>query len=277
MADDFSRMATNLFMAVAQQIEEVVVTASLKGLANQMKNSGARLNKQQEAFIANVAHIPAGIRQQLNYDVGRAAQLSVQQAYTHRRHRKNTPPYRTSPNDPRNFRYAGGLLLRALQSKDFFTATPDRLLWGNINRLDAEAKQWRRLNFGAGAAGEESEGPQRFPMRWGTFVGEAIGIPDQVSPAFRIPKGWWLDGAFYPMGEAPPGRHGRPRAARMTAGIAASHFMDAGVRRIAEEYPKAASTMMERIYRNRPLAQKIEAKSNVAVPMPSGVQRFGRR
>lgn len=283
----FSRVVTKMLTATAVQMGNSVATVSLAGLAKQMRESGARLNRQQQFIVdaVSVKAIPANLRQQLHQDVGRAAQLSVQQAYTHRRHRRNTPPYRTSPRDPRNFRYAGGLLLRALQAPDFFEATPNVLRWGNTARLNQEAKQWRRLNFGAGGAAGES--PRQFPMQWGNFVGAAIGLEPDPRPPFRIPTGYWVSGGsrasgitagaeFYPRGEQPPGRLGRPSKARMTAGIAASNFLDAGVRRIAEEYPKAMSTMVGRLWSDRPTRTRIHTRHQLTVPMPSGVQRFGR-
>jgi hypothetical protein len=176
-----------------------------------------------------------------------------------------------------------------LQASDFFEATPSVLYWGNVARLNQEAAQWKRINFGAGA--RAGTPPGRFAMQWGDFLGGALGIDPDPQPAFRLPKGYWFQpgggsrisggarvaGAeFYPQGEQPPGRWGRPGRARMTAGIAASNFLDAGVRRIAEEYPRAVSTMMGRLYRNRPAAERIRVRTGVTIPMPSGVQRFGR-
>lgn len=276
----------------SRQMIDSLITGSLKGFARSLQESRARLNKQQQFIIdaVRVDAIPPGIRQQMHYDVGRAAQLSVQQGYTHRRYRRGSTNYRTAPREDRNFRYAGGLLLRALQAPDFFVATPDTLRWGNINRLDQEAKQWRRLNFGAGGAAGET--PRQFQMHWGTFVGAAIGLEPDPRPAFRIPPGYWFTegagervrrgvrvphGEFYPVGEQPAGRWGRPNKVRMTRGIAASNFLDAGVRRIAEEYPRAISTMITRLGQDKGRAQAIKLKHTITVPLSSGVQRFAPR
>lgn len=283
----YSRIDTRQLTTAYVQMGASLGTFSLKGLANSLRDAGVRLNKQQQAFIAQVGVIPGPMRRQLHEDVGAAAQRSVVAAYAGRRYRRGTAPYRTTARDKRNRRFAGGLLLRALQAPDFYVATENVLYWGNISRLSQEAAQWKRLNFGAGRGANAA--PARFAMQWGEFVGEAIGMEPDPQPAFRIPKGFWLtagggarargrtDGAeFYPVGEQPPGRWGRPSPARMTGGIAGSNFMDAGFRRIATEYPRAVSTMMTRIYRNKPLAQKLEIRTNVRVPMPSGVQHLPR-
>jgi hypothetical protein len=287
----WSRIVTEHLTAASVAMIEQIASYSMKGIARQMAEANIRLNRQQQAFADAVRldAIPAAIRQQMHYEVGSAAQRSVVAAYTHRRNRRGSTPYRTAAKDPRNQRYAGGMLLRALQASDFFEATPSVLRWGNITRLNQEASQWKRLNFGAGSSAGDV--PGRFPMVWGDFISEAIGLTPDPQRAFRIPTGYWFQSGpgarisggareagaeFYPVGEQPPGRWGRPNRARMTAGIAASNFMDAGVRRIAEEYPRAASAMMARVYRNRPLAERIKVRTNVNIPMPSGVQRFGR-
>ncbi len=67
-----------------------------------------------------------------------------------------------------------------------------------------------------------------------------LGLAPDARPAFRIPKGYWINGNdFYPRGEAPRGstKGARRQRAGLTAGIVASNFLDAGVRRIADEFP----------------------------------------
>lgn len=186
-------------------------------------------------------------------EVGRAAQRSVVQAFTHRKNRRSgVPPYRITPNLAKNKRYAGGALLRALQAPDFFRATPRGLDFINAGRLDQEARHWRRLNFGAGAVAGDP--PQKFQVVSGSgLVIAAMGLEPDPRPAFILPRGYWVDvttglqniegahgtSAFYPVGEYPPGVQGRGQPPIFTRGIVATNFLDAGVRRIAHELPRA--------------------------------------
>lgn len=188
-------------------------------------------------------------------DVGEAARRSTQNAYTHRRFRRPPGSYRLDDSG-QNQRYAGGALRNALGSgKGHVDADEYGLRFLNTAILDEEAKQWRRLNYGAG--GKAGEAPTPFPLQWGGMVVATLGLPADPRPAFRIPKGYWVgaDGKrvgaggggdrFFPVGttsaEINKGEsfRGRPSPARMTAGIAASNFIDAGVRRIANELPAA--------------------------------------
>jgi hypothetical protein len=189
-----------------------------------------------KALAADV--IPPDRRQKAHETIGKAAQLSTQQGYTHRKHKRNTPSTRITANDDKNRRFAGGALLRAIQAKDFFRATSNGLEFINVTRLDTEAKQWKRLNFGAG--GKAGASPGRSEVRWSGMVVAQLGLAPDPRPAFKIPKGYWINGNdFYPRGEAPKGstKGARRQGAKITEGIVASNFLDAGVRRIANEFP----------------------------------------
>lgn len=182
--------------------------------------------------------IPPARRQQAHYKIGKAAQLSTQQGYVNRSAKRNTPSTRMNPRDARNRRYAGGALLRAIQAPDFFQATANGLEFINVNRLDKEARQWRRLNFGAG--GVAGAAPGRSQVIWAGLVVAQLGLAPDPRRPFKIPKGYWINGNdFYPRGEAPKGstKGARRQGSEMTAGIVASNFLDAGVARIATEFP----------------------------------------
>lgn len=194
-----------------------------------------------------------------HYDIGEAARRSVQNAYTHRRFRRPKGSYRIDDygSDGQNQRYAGGALRRALGSdKGHVEADEYGLRFLNTAVLNEEAKQWRRLNYGAG--GKAGQAPHQFNLEWGGVVVATLGLPADPRPAFKIPRGYWIgpDGKrvgagggssdrFYPVGTTSADINrgeafrGRPSPARMTAGIAASNFIDAGVRRIANEIPSA--------------------------------------
>jgi hypothetical protein len=204
--------------------------------------------------------IPANRRKAAHQWIGEQAQRAVVSAYERRRPKRKLPSYRLNPKFPRNRRYAGGALKRALQSSEFFRADERGLSFINETLLTKEARQWRRLNFGAGGG---NVAPQKFPVRWGELLLANIGLDPVQVPRVRLPPGRFVapgsggargaaqaagapgSGMFYPLGEL---RSAGPRA-RMAGGggggrrmpsltifnamyvdIQATRFLDSGVR-----------------------------------------------
>lgn len=255
---------------------------------------GSRGSRQ----LATLAHaisvdaVPEATRRQVHYDIGKAAQRSVLNAYDGRRNRRKVASYRTG-GDPRKSRYAGGALRRALASSDFFRATPDGLLFINVGILNKEARHWRRLNFGAGAAGGSA--PGSFPV---DLFNVSLGLEADRRPSFTLPPGFWLgtDGKpvppgtpgtsqFFPL-QARGGRYtangrpveGRPNAAVRTRGIQATNFLDAGVRRIANELGPAYLAMYRDFFNDGARRSNYERTFNVRAPRPRSInfRRFHR-
>lgn len=235
-------------VGLIQDIETQLTLGLYEGLTRAVERGSKSLSDDMRGVQRMLSEMPAGVRTTIHREVGIKAQRTLVQAFTHRRNRRNTPAYRINPKNARNKRYAGGALLRALQAPDMWQATPNGLRFLNTQRLDQEARHWRRINFGAGAA--HGSPPARYNVEWDGMVVTAMGLQPDPRPAFRMPRGLWLGegGArikpgqrgreFYPRGEAPTGAgQGRLMRGRMTRGIAASNFVDASVRRIARELP----------------------------------------
>lgn len=196
------------------------------------------------------------------------AQDSVLRSYDQTvtaRNKRRLGAYRDTINpatNPKNIRYADGKLRSALAGRDFWAADARGLAIINVDVLNKKARQWARLSAGAGGRGSGSR--KQFEVRWGNLVVAALGLNMRPSPAFLIPKGYWFDpgsgqpvgpGArgssqFYPMGEGPRSRARTSTSAlsdegkrvrvpmqrkRVTRGIEARNFLDAGVRRIARD------------------------------------------
>lgn len=202
----------------------------------------------------------------------RSVLKSYDQVVTRRKGPAGRTPYRLAASSPQNERHAGGALRRALASPDFWEATATGIRFVNVELLDREASHWARLNAGAGSRGTGSR--RSFEIRWSNLVVASLGMEMNASPSFAIPRGYWFDrgagspvgpGAmpnghdeFYPIGEGPRrgtsrvmGRDGEGRAQRvplqrrrMSQGIRARNFLDAGVATIARELPQA----YERVY-----------------------------
>lgn len=90
-------------------------------------------------------------------------------------------------------RMANGALENALSSPEFYTARWDGVQWGNKGALNRTAKQWYRLNFGAGERGLATRRPDAFPIE---FFGQALGSltlkGNRPSPPFKMPPGIFL-------------------------------------------------------------------------------------
>lgn len=116
--------------------------------------------------------------------------------------------YRTDPKDARLRRYAGGRLRSAISDPDFFQISYNSIGVGDIEKLNKEAPQWARLNFGAGAAAESGSravqggGASGYASNFTRYF--QAGATTVLSkpgprPAFSIPRGFWFEGhKFYP-------------------------------------------------------------------------------
>lgn len=208
-----------------------------------------------DVFARDVA---AAERQAFFERLGRRSQEAIVASY--RARRRGPSGYRASGPDKYR-RDAGGKLLNALQTEgNIFEATARGITFlPNVDQLDAEARQWYRLNFGARPG--YGRGPQRFEVSISNIYLFSIGFEAGPSEPFRIPRGFWVEsGVAVPAG--PPGtseyypardpaaaklglRRGRTKAqqeannffpGRRTArGITAEHWLDAGLRRFTED------------------------------------------
>lgn len=162
----------------------------------------------------------------VHYQLGRLMQLNVEEAYQEAKasRGRNLPPYRPPFLSRESERDANGRMEAALSSPEFFRATYDGIGFGNVRLLDRTARQWHRLNFGAGDAA--GPGARQYPVRWQGLVLGTVGFTDGPSRPFAMPRGIFREGAFYPRG---------PRPIYRTRGIQAWHFLDAGPETLARE------------------------------------------
>lgn len=166
--------------------------------------------------------------------------------------------YEASVKQERNPSYEGrtnrmeqGALARALTT----VATGDSVAIHFMGpeafaELDAVAKQWARLNFGAGAAGHPSH--ERFPLDFAGVNLSSIGTSAGPRPAFDMPGGIWFDsdgkavsGASSRVGQDAfwPGKTGK-QYRLPTKGIEAHNFLLAGMYVIATELPYEYSQLI---------------------------------
>jgi hypothetical protein len=254
-----------LLVAKAQAVETLKRTACetvLQGAAKALGDAA----REMEEMLLEVAHgvviNDTAVRQKLFQQLGERAQETMVRSYdqlvTAREGPASATHYRAGAG-----RLAAGLMRKALEDQDFFTATPLGLEWGNREVLDGAAAQWHRLNFGAGGFGGASG---------------SLGFDDEPSPAFDMPAGVWINpegsrvapgssargaDAFYPqlktvtlsdgstgkINARPAGIKGRSSAMKATAGIEGKHFMERGLQKIAEELPAVMDAYRDEVYK----------------------------
>lgn len=202
----------------------------------------------------------------INKEVGLDAQHYTLETYKERVNPHNTPAYRENASGS-DRRYAGGKMIRAISDPGFFRASSDGILFGNSSVMDRHAKQWYRLNFGAGPKGKT--GPYKAGEYRLRFFGEASGAPVTLrgynpSEAFYVPRGLFVDGGgipqklgarrgdiFVPLrGKKLPDKlqkaaRGKLWGGGMSAGFGGYHFMDAGMKRIAVTWPIGLTRMIQ--------------------------------
>lgn len=272
----------------------VVLSISLSKAVTAALTAGAQVESEVLKFLSETLDAFrlqkefASEFESLHHEVGKAALRSLGQAYTHRRFKRSVPSYRVGDQ-----RYAGQALYRALTSEGNIEATPFGLRFINADLLDAEARQWRRLNFGAGGgSGGGITPPQTFNVSWADVVIASLGLTADPRPAFRLPRGYWFEGEkrvgasqssrsgrFFYAGspDTPPGRIGRPGPSRVTRGIASANFLDRGVARIANDLPRGYLTLFDELYqRELPRIEKVAAAAKVSVPGGVGPQIISR-
>lgn len=131
-------------------------------------------------------------------EVGQHAIDKIVAAYNTRSGQRKSGSYRTDDSGPggRSYRDSGKVLLKALQDPRMFRVARDGIDFLDPAFLDSRARQWYRLNFGAGAAGGRTrKGSTARMTMFGKRVGGDISL-NRFGPSrpFTMPAGFWVDG-----------------------------------------------------------------------------------
>lgn len=137
-------------------------------------------------------------------EVGQEAMVATLEKYANRSNnnrggRKNSG-YRAGAAEPYT-RDAGGKLYAALSSSRMWSAEKNGILFINRTHLDQYARQWYRLNFGAGPRATTGRKHQRYRVRiFGQNAGRVSLNSYRPSPRFLMPAGFWSkDGGLNPI------------------------------------------------------------------------------
>lgn len=256
--------------AMAARLSQSLQVNLINQFQRALAQAGPRTSQTLRTVFQQAAEVSPGRRTDANYDLAEGARDAVVLNFDSRPNNRRTPAYRTSARRANNVRLAGGILKAALASDAMIEAGPDGFSFINENHLDRAARHWRRINFGAGAAAGQA--PAVYQVRGSNLTAAALGLEPNPSPSFLIPRGYWVGGGsgrggralkgagergseFYPVGEAPKGVRGRPNNARVTRGIAASNFLDPGIRYVAQQmiptYTRLVEGHLNRAFRGR--------------------------
>lgn len=231
-----------------RQIMQVVDSDTRNYMRGFAQLTGASITRNRERRLRTI-----------HRNVAEDALNSIEQAYLTRFDKGSTSSdYRNMTG--KDGRYAGGKLLAALTSPSMYNITRDGVSIINPQFLDKQAKQWYRMNFGAGSRGKNTK---QVPARANvTFFGQTTPIDSALngfkpSPAYMLPPGWWKgqeDGKIY---RSNPSR--RPfkdefylsggiylggRSPIPSKGFAGSRFLDAGVERMVQTMPQQYSKLI---------------------------------
>lgn len=257
-----------------------------------------------QAVMNGVDDLDSGLAQ-IHERVGKAAQEAILSSYEDQLLHK-AGGYRTNPKHERNRRYADGVLASAL-SEGLVTSNSRGIYIGNVSRLDEVAKQWARLNYGAGAAGAGGSGGT-FTVRLSDLEAFVFSDDRPSRPSFTLPAGRWIGQEFYPydeltaeqmtggkvggmwahegaegalsrrsVGETVKERRrsesGRFQKARRTAvptrGIRGIHYIDAGLRTISELIGPAYLQLFQELW------EKADASAKDTLRGDTGIARVG--
>lgn len=215
----------------------------------------------------------------LHKDVARGAQEKIIESYQMSPYIDKSHPYRFA-GDIRFRRYSKGKMLNALRDPGLIKSDSYAIHFVDRGILDNQAKQWRRLNFGAKPKGQRKVEEGKMTM-FGQATGVGLALQGKPSAAFAIPQtlayGFFANQfagdnfgqAFTPVS---PGSHrgdafyiyvkgftvlhrkknskyGELFKRRMTRGIFGSSFLEEGARYINKEYPPRLEQLILDFYR----------------------------
>lgn len=251
------RARQDAFRARAQIVDAVALEISADVMQAMAGGFGA-VNRQLGAFFERVSRDLVASPQlaRVHQEVGERAQRAILNSYAQRVTAREGPASRfNAAYRNRRSRFGGGALRSALAHPGHVEAGQTYLRLLDIDILDTEAAHWYRLNFGAGPRGRETRSAVFQMILDGRPIGP-IGFTTGPSRSpVILPAGFFLnmegsrqgrdasrrgEDAFFPAGGAAGvGARGRPLRARVTAGIAGRNYLDAGLRTLARDLPRA--------------------------------------
>lgn len=261
--------ANAFFRAGVFSLETAALRDVVAAAATQLTGEAAEVMTTFATTLQKEYRNRRGRMTRMHQDIGLEAQQRVISAYSSRVNPRGTPPYRATATGKYK-RYAGGKMLQALSDPQFFSASYNGISFINNAVLDRKAKQWYRLNFGAGAEGRSGQyKPKEYRIRFfDTAVGTISLKGYEPSKPYAIPSGFFVSpqsgktvraggsrgDIFVPLRSSSaktvrrklpgpvPKRH--LYKGGMSRGFGGFHFFDPGVAYIARAWPAASTALL---------------------------------
>lgn len=227
-------------------LNEVAYAIIAQAALAALQEAGLRATMTFAAFLEALTQGIRGIGSDLaaeNAVIAQAAKEAVLKTFEDTS--KKTETYRTSARRSGNIRYAGKILQGFLEGEEFITSNAEGIDMGPISRMNDVARQWQRLNYGAGDAAGSPGQPAS------ATIGDldiTVEDPRGPRPEFVLPAGAWIGNAFYPSSELPAGFRISVKKNTPTRGIAAQHWTDAGAQVIVEQIGPALLKLLTRVW-----------------------------
>jgi hypothetical protein len=225
----------------AQQAARLVRVEVAQALQDAFQEIGRGANRALEAFVEGMSVGAKEDMRKVHVAIAKEMRASVQDAYARTvLGARKVPTYR-------RFNRFQGQLFRLVRRNDLVRADEYGISYINAAAMDKEAAHWRRLNFGAGAAAGEQPGPFTIRLFGQAEINVDFGEAQRPSPAFVLPRGFFLQGGQWQRPNAGLRGHGSigafypdrmsPYRPRVTEGIRGRHFLEAGLEVLERELP----------------------------------------
>lgn len=276
---NIARVQAGLTHVVEVELRDALIKALILAYEETSRKLADDFTQFAKAMVS-----PAGASrlEALHRQVGERAQRAVLNSYAQRVTARRTPPSRSNQAYRTRPERLAGKLRTALADRRHVVPTELGLSFMDTEVLDQEAAHWYRLNFGVGARGGRTSqgsfsllmngvelaqlslttGPSRNPMFMprGFFV-NAEGKREKRDASRRGLDAFFLVGQVGGMGIR--GATGTPNVI-LTKGIEARNYLDAGLRTLADELPRA----WDNFFRDALAARSTTSREQLDKTMP---------
>lgn len=168
---------------VATSIQDVIATVN----RTISVYSTSRTSKQMVAFFESISTGPGqGAAAETHARMAKAMQSSTVRSWGQAKRKLRPAIYAPL----RESRYHGGMD-RAVNDPELVHSSARGIQFGDVGVLDRDARQWARLNFGAGPRGQGSN--ERFAVRFSNLPTLEFSFVEAARPGYGLPRGFFKD------------------------------------------------------------------------------------
>lgn len=188
MPRDFAVVLSDALGNIVEGVAAGATAGVQEAIIGATRATGSKIGADLKLFARSLDedfHDTAAISRMHNI-IAEEAQQAMVDSYKSKLGARKRPT-----RDPKS-KYAGGVLLGALQSPRFFHADETGILFGDQTYLDQTAKQWYRMNFGSGERGRTTPRAGSHTIKLFTEAGAVLSLSRYtVSSATDLPAGFF--------------------------------------------------------------------------------------